>query len=84
MYNPARAYDRFPPLALIMPEPTRPAREGFWRNDADFFDSGTSRKWVGLLSDADLAAYDARMTNLLGEDERQWLEQGSIGSATTR
>lgn len=60
------------------------AREGFWRNDADFFDSGTSRKWVGLLSDADLAAYDARMTNLLGEDERQWLEQGSIGSATTR
>lgn len=59
------------------------AREGFWRNDSDFFDSGTSRKWVGLLSDADLAAYDARMTDLLGEDERQWLERGNIGTDTS-
>jgi aryl sulfotransferase len=56
------------------------AREGFWRNDSDFFDSGTSSKWVGVLSDADLAAYDARMADLLSVDERQWLELGSRGS----
>ncbi len=59
------------------------AREGFWRNDSDFFDSATSKKWVGLLSDADLAAYDARMADLLGEDEREWLEQGSVRSGTS-
>lgn len=53
------------------------AREGFWRKDSDFFDSGTSQKWVGILSDADLAAYDERMTDLLSEDERQWLEHGN-------
>ena len=56
------------------------AREGFWQKDADFFDSGTSSKWVGLLSDADLAAYDARMIDLLDKDERQWLENGTVGS----
>jgi len=56
------------------------AREDFWRNDADFFDSGTSRKWIGLLSDDDIAAYDARMIELLNEDERQWLEHGNGNS----
>lgn len=32
------------------------AREGFWRKDSDFFDSGTSRKWLGVLTDDDLTA----------------------------
>lgn len=52
------------------------AREGFWRKDSDFFDSGTSGKWIGVLTDADLAAYDARMSDLLTEHERGWLENG--------
>ncbi|MGJ8628829.1 MAG: sulfotransferase domain-containing protein [Sulfitobacter sp.] len=53
------------------------AGNGFWRKDSDFFDSATSNKWVGVLSDADLAAYDARMSDLLNPIERQWLEWGS-------
>ncbi|MEL6587995.1 MAG: sulfotransferase domain-containing protein [Pseudomonadota bacterium] len=57
------------------------AGEGFWRNDADFFDSGTSGKWVDMLSDADLAAYDARMDTLLAPAERAWLEWGGTERA---
>jgi aryl sulfotransferase len=53
------------------------AGNGFWRNDADFFDSGTSSKWLGVLNDDDLAAYDTRMSDLLDVDERHWLEWGS-------
>lgn len=52
------------------------AKRGFWRNDADFFDSGTSQKWVGRLTDEDLAAYDARMECLLPREDRVWLEWG--------
>jgi len=54
------------------------AGNGFWRNDADFFDSATSNKWVGILSDDDLAAYDARMSELLEPEQRQWLEWGTV------
>ncbi|MGC1494813.1 MAG: sulfotransferase domain-containing protein [Sulfitobacter sp.] len=53
------------------------AGNGFWRKDADFFDSATSNKWVGILSKADLAAYDARMSELLDPEERRWLEWGT-------
>ncbi len=53
------------------------AGNGFWRNDSDFFDSGTSNKWIGILSEDDLAAYDARMSELLEPEERRWLEWGS-------
>lgn len=53
------------------------AGQGFWADDADFFDSGTSGKWVGVLSDGDLAAYDARMDELLDPQARRWLEWGN-------
>lgn len=59
------------------------AREGFWRKDSDFFDSGTSQKWVGVLKDFDLAAYDVRMAEILDKHERNWLENGGgcLGTA---
>jgi aryl sulfotransferase len=53
------------------------ARQGFWSKDSSFFDSGSSNKWLGKLTDDDLAAYDARMNQLLSADERRWLEWGS-------
>ena len=53
------------------------AGQGFWRKESDFFDSATSNKWVGVLTDEDLAAYDARMSDLLSTEDRQWLEWGS-------
>lgn len=60
--------DRFA-LATDMP---------FWKSNAGFFDSGTSNKWEGILDEADLAAYDARLDGLLTPAERHWLEWGSV------
>jgi aryl sulfotransferase len=56
---------------------TPSAGQGLWQNDAAFFDSASSNKWEGKLSEAEIAAYDARISELLKDDERQWLEWGS-------
>jgi aryl sulfotransferase len=54
------------------------AGTGFWKSDAGFFDSASSRKWEGHLSSRDMALYDARMTELIPDDHaRSWLENGS-------
>jgi len=55
------------------------AGQGFWNDDANFFDSATSNKWLGQLTDEDLAAYDARMSAILPRKERHWLEWGGAG-----
>ncbi len=52
------------------------AGQGFWSDDADFFDSASSNKWIGRLIDDDLAAYDVRMRGLLTAEQRRWLEWG--------
>ncbi|MFT7594653.1 MAG: aryl sulfotransferase [Paracoccaceae bacterium] len=56
------------------------AGQKFWRKDDGFFDSATSNKWEGQLTADDLAAYDARMSELLTPDQRAWLEWGSAAS----
>ncbi|WP_425044071.1 sulfotransferase domain-containing protein [Primorskyibacter sp. S87] len=56
---------------------TPSAGQGFWREDSGFFHSATSNKWEGVLTDADLAAYDATISALLTPAERRWLEWGS-------
>lgn len=53
------------------------AGEGLWRNDTGFFDSATSNKWEGVLTEDDLAIYDAAVSELLEPDQRNWLEWGS-------
>ncbi|KIN77343.1 sulfotransferase domain-containing protein [Sulfitobacter mediterraneus] len=50
---------------------------GFWHDDAGFFDTASSNKWEGVLSDKDLAAYRARIAGMLSPQEQRWLEQGS-------
>jgi aryl sulfotransferase len=55
------------------------AGQDFWHRDAGFFDSATSNKWVGQLTQDDLAAYEARMDDLLDPAERRWLEWGEAG-----
>lgn len=55
---------------------TPSAGQDFWRDDAAFFDSATSNKWEAKLTEADLAAYDARISTLLDPAERAWLEWG--------
>jgi len=53
------------------------AGQGNWKDDAAFFDSASSNKWVGRLSDTDIATYDARMAELLTQGQRRWLESGA-------
>ena len=53
--------------------------KGFMKSDSDFFHSGSSNKWVGVLSDAELSAYDAMMDAHLNAEDRAWLEYGSTG-----
>ena len=55
--------------------------KGVWRNDAGFFDSATSNKWYGILTQDDLSAYDAAISDLLSPSERAWLEWGDLSGA---
>ncbi len=50
--------------------------KGFWASDAAFFDSGGTDKWAGLLPEAEIARYHARMADLLGPEDKRWLETG--------
>lgn len=47
-----------------------------FHDPAAFFDSGTSRKWLGRISDADYAAYRAKLGELLPPGHARWLEEG--------
>jgi aryl sulfotransferase len=51
--------------------------KGIWHRDDAFFDSASSNKWKGRLSEADLTAYDKTISRELSPDERAWLEWGS-------
>ncbi|MEP1697743.1 MAG: sulfotransferase domain-containing protein [Paracoccaceae bacterium] len=51
--------------------------KGFMKSDSDFFHSGTSGKWEGELTNAELAAYDNLMDEYLSPQERAWLEFGT-------
>jgi len=53
--------------------------KGFMKSDSDFFHSGTSGKWAGKLTDAELAAYDAMMDAHLSPRDRAWPEFGDAG-----
>ena len=53
------------------------AGTGFWKSDAAFFDSASSRKWEGKLSSEDVNRYDRRMSELISDSSaRAWLENG--------
>lgn len=53
------------------------AGTGFWKSDANFFDSASSRKWVGKLTEDELAMYQERLTELIPDTPaRVWLENG--------
>ncbi|MEO8241345.1 MAG: sulfotransferase domain-containing protein [bacterium] len=53
------------------------AGTGFWKSDVAFFDSSSSRKWEGQLSEDQLARYHAQLELLLPDaGARNWLEHG--------
>lgn len=52
---------------------------GFWKSDANFFDSASSRKWEGDLSQEELGLYRERLAELIPDTRaREWLENGEV------
>jgi hypothetical protein len=50
---------------------------GFWKSDENFFDSASSKKWEGKLSEEELALYRERLKELIPDGQaRDWLEDG--------
>jgi hypothetical protein len=51
---------------------------GFWKSDAGFFDSASSRKWEGQLTDEELTLYRMRVDAQLPDKRaRAWFENGN-------
>jgi hypothetical protein len=51
---------------------------GLFKTDAEFFDSGQSRKWIGQVTEEALDLYDARLADLIPDAAaRDWLQYGS-------
>jgi len=54
------------------------AGTGFWKSDANFFDSASSRKWEGALSDEEFGLYRTRVDAQLPDKRaRAWIENGN-------
>ena len=69
----ARMRDRARELA---PE----ASQGNWKDVRGFFRSGGAGEWRHRLTDADLAAYEARVASLVGTDLAAWAHGGRLAS----
>ena len=69
----ARMRDRARELA---PE----ASQGNWKDVRGFFRSGGTGEWRQRLTDADLAAYEARVASLVGTDLAAWAHGGRLAS----
>lgn len=50
---------------------------GAFKDESGFFHSATSNKWVGRLSDDEVAAYRARVEEIAQPSEISWLENGA-------
>lgn len=56
------------------------AGTGFWKSDKGFFASGGTEKWRSALSADQIARFEARLSELVPEeDARHWLLYGSGG-----
>ena len=55
---------------------------GFWKSDAGFFDSASSKKWEGRLTEEEIGLYQARLSQLIPNAKaRAWLENGNGSDA---
>jgi aryl sulfotransferase len=53
---------------------------GLWKDESTFFNKGASKQWEGVISEENLAAYDARMAELLSPEDIAWYQNGSAGA----
>jgi hypothetical protein len=56
------------------------ASRGMWQDVRAFFRSGGSGEWRERVSAADLAAYEARVAELVGPDLAAWVHGGRLAS----
>jgi aryl sulfotransferase len=57
-----------------------PGTRGSWKDPRAFFRSGGSGEWRDRVSPADLAAYEARVAQLVGPDIAAWAHGGRLAS----
>jgi hypothetical protein len=50
---------------------------GIWKAEKDFFANGSNSQWEDKLTAEELAAFDARMAELLPPDEAHWMVNGN-------
>lgn len=53
------------------------ADRDIWKDNAQFFESGSNDKWQGTLTPEIVALYETRMDQMLPAADRQWLENGT-------
>lgn len=47
-----------------------------WKDSSNFFHKGTNRRWLGVLSDTQIEAYEDLARRELGDELARWLGQG--------
>jgi len=57
------------------------AGRGLWKDTKNFFHKGTNRRWEGVLSEAQVAAYRALSARRLSPELDAWLARGSRATA---
>ena len=62
---------------IVCLQSTPESGPGLWKNEADFFANGSNQQWKGVLSEDELAAFDARLAELLPSDEAHWVVNGN-------
>ncbi len=60
-------------------DPERFDSKGGFHDQAGFYASGSSGKWAGRLTEADMADYAARLAGLLPPEDAAWLNRGDRG-----
>lgn len=46
----------------------RALEQGIWKDTSNFFHKGTNKRWQGVLTEEQVAAYDALAQRELGEE----------------
>ena len=50
--------------------------QGVWKDTSNFCHKGTNKRWQRVLTEPQVAAYDALAVRELGSELAQWLEFG--------
>ncbi|MEM1076676.1 MAG: sulfotransferase domain-containing protein [Pseudomonadota bacterium] len=72
---------RFSAMKNVTRHYPRTKGKGAFHDESKFFDSATSRKWKGRLTDVEISRYDKRIRELATLPDIEWLEGGNHATA---